>query len=95
MVKYKRVLRFYVPTHSLVNYTQWKIVSPEAALTDIPSVDGYIAQVWTGTSRSANVYSGKERTFETAFLEYGIMQELVKGTGRDMWFLHDPIEDWP
>ena len=97
MVKYNRVLRFYVPTHSLVNYTQWKILSPEGALIDLPTVDGYIAQIWTGTSRSENVYQGvlKERTFETAYLEYGIMQELVKGTGRRMWFLHDPIEDNP
>lgn len=97
MVKYGRELRFYVPTHSLVNYTQWKILSPEAALTDIPSIDGYIAQIWTGTSRCANVLEGvvRERTFETAYLEYGIMQELVRGTGRKMWFLHDPIEDNP
>lgn len=94
---YNRVLRFYVPTHSLLNYTQWKILSPEGALINLPAVDGYIAQVWTGTSRPANVFEGvvKERTFETAFLEYGIMQELVKGTGRKMWFLHDPIEDNP
>ena len=93
--KYGRNLKVYVPTHSLVNYTQWKIISPEASLIDIPSIDGCIAQVWTGTSRVANVYSGiyKERTFETSFLEYGIMQELVKGTGRKMWFLCDPIED--
>lgn len=97
LTKYDRVLRFYVPTHSLLNYTQWKIISPEGALIGLPAVDGYIAQVWTGTSRPANVYEGivKERTFETAFLEYGIMQELVKGTGRKMWFLHDPIEDNP
>jgi hypothetical protein len=97
LTKYGRVLRFYIPTHSLLNYTQWKIMSPEGALIDLPAVDGYIAQVWTGTSRSSNVYEGvvKERTFETAYLEYGIMQELVKGTGRRMWFLHDPIEDNP
>lgn len=97
LTKHNRVLRFYVPTHSLVNYTQWKIISPEGALINLPAVDGYIAQVWTGTSRPANVFEGvvKERTFETAFLEYGIMQELVKGTGRKMWFLHDPIEDNP
>jgi hypothetical protein len=97
MIKYNRVLRFYIPTHSLLNYTQWKILSPEGVLVDLPAVDGYIAQVWTGTSRVANVYEGvvKERTFETAFLEYGIMQELAKGTGRRMWFLHDPIEDNP
>lgn len=96
-VVYNRDLRFYVPTHSLLNYTQWKIMSPEAALINIPTVDGYIAQIWTGTSREANVYEGvyKERTFETAYLEYGVMQELVKGTGRRMWFLNDPIEDLP
>ncbi len=96
-VKYNRTLRFYVPTHSLINYTQWKIVSPEGKLADIPGVDGCIAQVWTGTSREKNWFNGvlKERTFETAFLEYGVMQELVKGTGRHMWFLHDPIEDNP
>ncbi len=96
-VKYNRVLRFYVPTHSLLNYTQWKIVSPEGRLADIAGVDGCIAQVWTGTSREMNWFNGqfKERTFETAYLEYGVMQELVKGTGRQMWFLHDPIEDNP
>lgn len=97
LTSYGRDLRFYVPTHSLINYTQWRIVSPESQLIDLPSVDGYIAQIWTGTSRTPNVYEGvrKERTFETAFLEYGIMQELVRGTGRRMWFLHDPIEDNP
>ena len=86
-----------MPTHSLVNYTQWKILSPEGTLLDIPEVDGCIAQVWTGTSRAGNVYCGSynERTFETAFLEYGVMQELVRGTGRRMWFLHDPVEDNP
>ena len=95
--KLGRDLKFYVPTHSLVNYTQWKILSPEGTLLDIPTVDGCIAQVWTGTSRVGNVYGGRyaERTFETAFLEYGIMQELVRGTGRRMWFLHDPVEDNP
>lgn len=94
-VRYKKNLRIYIPTHSLLNYTQWKIMSPEAALIGIPAVDGYIAQVWTGTSREANVFEGiyRERTFETAYLEYGAMQELVKGTGRRMWFLNDPIED--
>ena len=96
-VKYNQNLRFYVPTHSLLNYTQWKIVSPEGKLADIPAVDGCIAQVWTGTSREKNWYDGvfAERTFETAYLEYGVMQELVKCTGRKMWFLHDPIEDNP
>lgn len=95
--RYNRVLRFYVPTHSLFNYTQWRIVSPQYRLIELPSIDGYIAQIWTGTSRTPNVYERvrKERTFETAYLEYSFMQELVRGTDRRMWFLHDPIEDNP
>ncbi len=95
--KHHRELRIYVPTHSLINYTQWAIVSPQSSLIDSSVVDGCIAQVWTGTARTANTYQGKtaERTFETAFLEYGVMQELVRGTNRRMWFLADPIEDNP
>ncbi|MDD3468797.1 MAG: hypothetical protein PHE53_02315 [Thermoguttaceae bacterium] len=86
----------YVPTHSQVNYAQWRIVSPEASLLDV-GCDGYIAQVWTGTARSANFYQGREaeRTFETAYIEYGAMQNLVRASGRRVWYLNDPIEDNP
>ncbi|MBS1725660.1 MAG: hypothetical protein JST51_02995 [Armatimonadetes bacterium] len=88
-------VRCYVPTHSLINYASWGIVSPESSLARLNGCDGYIAQVWTGTSREPNVYQGvkKERTFETAFLEYGSMQNLVRSTGRNVWYLADPIED--
>ena len=48
----------YVPTHSLVNYAHWRIVSPESQLLTIPDCDGLIGQVWTGTSRTPNVYRG-------------------------------------
>ena len=34
-------MKCYVPTHSLVNYSQWQIVSPEASLASLPCVDGY------------------------------------------------------
>jgi hypothetical protein len=92
----QRTIRCYVPTHSLINYTHWRIVSPESSLIDV-GADGYIAQVWTGTARTANLYEGrrKERTFETAFLEYGAMQNLVRASGRRVWYLNDPIEDDP
>ena len=90
-------IKCYVPTHSLVNYSQWQIVSPEASLASLPCVDGYIAQVWTGTSREPNYFNGKaaERVFETAYLEYGSMESMTAPTGRKMFFLTDPIEDWP
>ena len=91
-----RTIRCYVPTHSLINYAHWRIVSPESSLMDV-GADGYIAQVWTGTARTPNIYEGrrKERTFETAFLEYGAMQNLVRASNRRVWYLNDPIEDDP
>jgi predicted alpha-1,6-mannanase (GH76 family) len=92
-----RQVRCYVPTHSLLNYAQWCIVSPESSLAQLNGCDGYIAQVWTGTAREPNKFEGevKSRTFETAFLEYGAMQNLVRATGRSVWYLNDPIEDNP
>ena len=92
-----RKVRCYVPTHSLINYAHWCIVSPESSLANLEGCDGYIAQVWTGTARTPNHFRGvrKERTFETAFLEYGAMQNLVRATGRSVWYLNDPIEDNP
>ena len=92
-----RKVRCYVPTHSLINYAHWCIVSPESSLAKLDGCDGYIAQVWTGTARTPNHFRGvrKERTFETAFLEYGAMQNLVRATGRSVWYLNDPIEDDP
>ena len=92
-----REIRCYVPTHSLINYAQWGIVSPEASLASLPCVDGYIAQVWTGTARVPNHFNGvrRERVFENAFLEYGCMASMTAPTGRRLWFLTDPVEDWP
>ena len=90
-----RNIRCYVPTHSLLNYSMWEIVSPEASLASLDCIDGYIAQVWTGTSRAPDYYGGvrRERVFETAYLEYGCMASMTAPTGRKVWFLTDPIED--
>jgi hypothetical protein len=90
-------VKVYIATHSLVNYSSWKIVSPEASLASLPGIDGYIAQVWTGTSREPTYYDGnqKERVFENAYLEYGSMLSMTAPTGRTVYFLTDPIEDWP
>lgn len=90
-------IKVYIATHSLVNYAAWRIVSPEASLASLPGIDGYIAQVWTGTSREPTYFNGKEkeRVFENAFLEYGSMVSMTAPTGRKIFFLTDPIEDWP
>ena len=91
-----REIPCYVPTHALINYASFGIVSPGASLLDV-GCDGFVAQTWTGTAREPNHYGGvrKERTFETAFLEYASMQNLVRASGKPVWFLNDPIEDDP
>ena len=88
-------VRCYVPTHSLLNYSLWQIISPEASLASLPVVDGYIVQSWTGTAREPNYFNGiaKERTFETAFLEYGCMRSMTIPTNRKLFFENDPVED--
>jgi hypothetical protein len=92
--QHNKDIKCYVPTHSMINYASWGIVSPESSLLDV-GADGFIAQVWTGTARTPNFYEGKEgqRTFETAFLEYGAMQNIVRASGKRVWYLNDPIED--
>ena len=91
-----RTIPSYVATHSLINYSTWRIVSPESSLIGV-GAQGYIAQVWTGTARVPNMYDGKlaQRTFETAFLEYSAMQNLVRASGRRIWYLNDPVADSP
>ena len=95
--KQGRRVRCYVPTHTLLNYSAWGIVSPESSLADLPGMDGYIGQVWTGTARTPTIYDGveKERTFENAYLEYHAMSAMTQPTGRRVYFLTDPIEDNP
>jgi hypothetical protein len=92
-----RAVRFYVPTHSVLNYAHWSIVSPESSLARLEDCDGYIAQVWAGTARTPTVFRGRrtERPFETAFLEYGALTNLARASGQRMWFLVDPVEDDP
>ncbi|HOV60930.1 MAG TPA: hypothetical protein PK349_07670 [Candidatus Hydrogenedentes bacterium] len=87
----------HVPTHSLINYAHWGIVSPESHLLDLEEADGYIAQVWTGTARTPTVYRNvkKERTFESGLLEYAQMLSMARPAGRKVWLLADPVEDNP
>ena len=93
--KQGKEVKCYVPTHSLLSYSAIDMVSPEADLAQLPDMDGYIAQVWTGTARVPVWYNGVmgERVFENAFLEYGSMASMTAPTGRKVFFLTDPVED--
>lgn len=89
--------RFYVSTHSLLNYAHWNLVAPETSLADLDDCDGFVAHVWTGSARSPCVYRGvrRERPFETSYLEYGTLLNLARASGHRMWLLVDPVEDDP
>ena len=48
-----------VATHSLINYANWGIASPESALATIPACDTVIAQVWSDTILTPCSYDGR------------------------------------
>ena len=86
-----------MPTHSLINYAHWRIVSPESSLAGSTAATATSPRSGPAPRgrRTSTAACSKERTFETAFLEYGAMKNLVRATGRTVWFLNDPIEDNP
>lgn len=83
--------------HSPLNYALWNIVSPQYRITSLPSVQEVIGQVWTGTARTPARYAGvrSDRAFSVAYLEYSSLYQLLRGTGKRLWFLVDPLEDTP
>ena len=86
-----------VAAHSPVSYFMWDIVYPHFQVMQLPELQEMIGQVWTGTARSGCRYEGvvAERTFENGFLEYSSLYNLMRGTGKRLWFLMDPLEDNP
>src|SRR6202000_3444348 len=68
-----------------------------SSLLSLADVDGYVAQVWTGTARAPNLYRGvmTERTFEMGYFEYAQMVSMVRSTGKTCILLCDPMEDDP
>lgn len=90
-------VRRMLALHSPVTYAMWGLPVPHAALFSLPQLQEVIGQVWTGTARSAARAAGvrAERTFHVGFLEYSSLYQLVRGTGKKLWFLMDPLEDNP
>lgn len=88
-------LACYVALQSVVNYTHWGLVAPHSQVLESRHCNGILAMVSTKTARTPNVYQGvrRERTFETALIEYGSFVSLLRGTNRDLIFLQDPVED--
>lgn len=84
-----------IPAHSNPNYADWKIVAPHHAFMSLDETDGFVGQVWTGTAKHRHFLGGASyaSVFDFSFLEYSYFAELVAGTGKEVWFLTDPVED--
>ena len=70
-----------------------------ARTTRLPAsaVQDVVGQVWTGSARTPVRYVGlrQDHTFSLAYLEYSSLYNLIRGTGRRLWFVSDPLEDDP
>ena len=87
--------RRLVALHSPLSYAQWSVISPQYRITNLSQVQEVIGQVWTGTARTPVRYAGirTDMTFSNAYLEYSSLYQLLRGTGKKLWFLLDPLED--
>lgn len=86
-----------VAAHSQISYYSGGIIYPHFKVLNETPLQGMIGQVWTGTARAGTKYQGDfaERTFEWGYLEYSSLYNLMRGTGKELWFLMDPLEDNP
>lgn len=96
-LKQKPSVKRMVAAHSQISYYSSGIIYPHFQVLKDPSFQELIGQVWTGTARAGNRYQGDfaERTFEWGYLEYSSLYNLMRGTGKQLWFLMDPLEDNP
>jgi hypothetical protein len=72
-----------VATHSLINYAQWQIVSPESSLLNV-GADEYIAQVWVprevtigGKRLDPDQYQPRGRTLLLRFSNTTVPQRFL------------------
>ncbi|MHB0999135.1 MAG: hypothetical protein ACYC27_07805 [Armatimonadota bacterium] len=86
-----------VAAHSQISYYSGGIIYPHFKVLQLHSFQELVGQVWTGTARAGCRYEGvfAERTFEWGYLEYSSLYNLMRGTGKRLWFLMDPLEDNP
>ncbi|NLH17709.1 MAG: hypothetical protein GX455_14120 [Phycisphaerae bacterium] len=88
---------FILPIHSIYSNIAAQLVAPLGTSTDLPGIDGYIGQIWTGPVNWAlgHYDSPSKSFFGSAFVLYDFFTQLAVGSERKMWLLIDPVEDNP
>ena len=88
---------FILPIHAIYSNIAARLVAPLGTSVDMPGVDGYIGQIWTGPVNWAlNNYGSSERSFfASAYILYDYFNQLTTGSEKKLWLLIDPVEDDP
>lgn len=88
-----------VALRSPLNYALWRIcLAPYALILGENSpVEEVMGQVGSDTVRTLLPYEGEYRAepFATAYLEYATLAGLMRGSGKRLWFLCNPLSDTP
>jgi len=92
-----RDIGFVLPIHSLYSNIAAQLVAPLGTSVDLPGIDGYIGQIWTGPVNWAlGCYGSSRKSFFTsAYVLYDYFTQLTVASDRKLWLLVDPVEDNP
>ncbi|MBL7153887.1 MAG: hypothetical protein ISS79_09230, partial [Phycisphaerae bacterium] len=88
---------FVLPIHSLYSNIAAQLVAPLGTSTNLPGIDGYIGQIWTGPVNWAlGCYDSPRKNFFTsAYVLYDYFTQLTVESDKKLWLLVDPVEDNP
>ncbi|UVI31809.1 S-layer homology domain-containing protein [Paenibacillus spongiae] len=92
-----------IASHTALSYLMYGITTSNYDYYNIPTIDGYIAQVWSDTALVPVPYAGtsQRRVFESAYIDYSSFANLKLGNdGKQLYALADPKADsgtysWP
>ncbi len=85
----------YMAARSLIENTRLGFVGPATRVLHIPDCDGVLAEIDRAALLAPNVYKNMKaaRPFETAFLQYGLFVNQVRGHGKHLWVRIDPFDE--
>ena len=88
---------FVLPIHSLYSNIAAQLVAPLGTSANLPGIDGYIGQIWTGPVNWAlGCYDSPRKSFfASAYVLYDYFTQLTVESDKKLWLLVDPVEDNP
>jgi len=93
----RKDIAFILPIHSLYSNIAAQLVAPLGTSANLPGIDGYIGQIWTGPVNWAlGCYDSPRKSFfASAYVLYDYFTQLTVESDKKLWLLVDPVEDNP